>query len=266
MAADKSPQNPRPVDPKPQEPQPEYPQGKMEYPGSPSRMDPKPDHGETTYRGLGRLRDRVALVTGADSGIGRAVAIAFAREGADVVLAYLPEEEADARETCRWVADAGRRALALPGDIRQEAHCAAMIDRTFSELGRLDILVNNAAYQSTFERIEDITTEEFDRTFKTNMYAYFWLARAALRHMQRGAAIIATSSETGIMGSKELPDYSATKGAINAFTKTLALELIALISAALLGNPKLLRISRSPEKFSIVSDPSPATMRKRSKP
>jgi NAD(P)-dependent dehydrogenase (short-subunit alcohol dehydrogenase family) len=222
MTADTSPQNPKPVDPKTQGPEPEYPQGKMEYPGSPSRMDPEPDHGETSYRGLGRLKDRVALVTGGDSGIGRAVSIAFAREGADVLVSYLPEEEADARETCRWVADAGRRAVALPGDIRQEAHCAAMVDRAFAELGRLDILVNNAAYQSTFERIEDIVTEEFDRTFRTNVYAMFWLCREALPRMEAGGVFLYTASIQAFDPSPHLLAYAATKAAIVNFTKALS--------------------------------------------
>jgi NAD(P)-dependent dehydrogenase (short-subunit alcohol dehydrogenase family) len=222
MTDESSPQNPRPIDPKKQGPEPEYPQGKMEHPGSPSRMDPKPDHGETSYRGLGRLEDRVALITGGDSGIGRAVAIAFAREGADVLVAYLPEEEADARETCRWVSDAGRRAVALPGDIREEAHCTRMIDCAFDEFGRLDILVNNAAYQSTFERIEDVSTGEFDRTFRTNVYAMFWLCRAALPRMQAGGVILNTASIQAFDPSPKLLAYAPTKAAIVNFTKALS--------------------------------------------
>src|SRR4051794_2966587 len=185
-------------------------------------MNVKPDHGEESYRGLGRLTDRVALITGADSGIGRAVAIAFAREGADVAISYLPEEEEDAAETERWVTQAGRRALRLPGDIRDEQHCNQMIGRAFQEFGKLDLLVNNAAFQMTHDKIEEFSTEEFDRTFKTNVYAMFWLCRAALPRMEAGSAIINTASIQAFDPSPNLLAYAPTKAAIVSFTKALS--------------------------------------------
>jgi NAD(P)-dependent dehydrogenase (short-subunit alcohol dehydrogenase family) len=194
----------------------------MPHPGSDAAMNPQADHGELTYTGLGRLTGRTALITGGDSGIGRAVALAFAREGADVAISYLPEEEADAAESCRYVVDAGRRALSLPGDIQEEAHCVAMMDRVFQEFGKLDILVNNAAFQSTHEAIEDFTTEEFDRTFRTNVYATFWLSRAALPRMQPGGVIINTASIQAYDPSPELLAYAPTKAAIVSFTKALS--------------------------------------------
>jgi NAD(P)-dependent dehydrogenase (short-subunit alcohol dehydrogenase family) len=222
MSSGESPQSPRPADPKAQGPTPEYPQQPIAPPGSIHEMSPKPDHGEESYEGLGRLTDRVALITGGDSGIGRAVAIAYAREGADVLVSYLPEEEADAEDTCRWVERAGRRAVRLPGDIRDERHCNAMIDKAFSEFGRLDILVNNAAFQMTHEAIEEFSTEEFDRTFKTNVYAMFWLCRAALPRMKPGSAIINTASIQGYDPSPTLLAYAPTKAAIINFTKALS--------------------------------------------
>ena len=185
-------------------------------------MRPRPDYGLDSYRGHGRLEGRVALITGADSGIGRAVALAFAREGSDVAISYLPEEEADAAESCRYVVDAGRRALPLPGDIQQESHCIAMMDRVFAEFGKLDILVNNAAFQSTHEAIEDFTTEEFDRTFRTNVYATFWLSRAALPRMTPGGVILNTASIQAYDPSPELLAYAPTKAAIVSFTKALS--------------------------------------------
>jgi len=166
------------------------------------------------------------LITGGDLGIGRAVALLYAREGADVAISYLPQEQTDAEETRRAVEGEGRRCLMLPGDLTEEGMCDHIVQRTVDELGKLDILVSNAAHQSRKKSLEEVTDEEFDRTFRTNVYSYFKLSRAALRHMKPGSAIIATSSETSIFGSKELPDYSSTKGAINAFTKTLAARLI----------------------------------------
>ncbi len=222
MADNTTVQDPKVKDPKKQEPKPEYDQQKIEHPGHTSEMNVKPDHGEESYRGLGRLTDRVALITGADSGIGRAVAIAFAREGADVAISYLPEEEQDAAETERWVTQAGRRALRLPGDIRDEQHCNQMIDRAFQEFGKLDLLVNNAAFQMTHDKIEEFSTEEFDRTFKTNVYAMFWLCRAALPRMKPGSAIINTASIQAYDPSPNLLPYAATKGAIVNFTKGLS--------------------------------------------
>ena len=185
-------------------------------------MPVKPDHGEDTYRGSGRLRDRVALITGADSGIGRAVAIAYAREGAHVAIAYLPEEEEDAVETEKWVAQAGVRVLRLPGDIQNERHCSEMVDRVFHELGTLDILVNNAAYQMTHDSIEEFSTEEFERTFRTNVYAMFWLCRAAVPRTKPGSVIINTASIQAFDPSPNLLAYASTKAAIVNFTKALS--------------------------------------------
>jgi hypothetical protein len=214
-------QDPETTDPKNQGPKPEYPQGAIAPPGE-DNLQPRADHGESTYRGLGRLTDRVALITGGDSGIGRAVAIAFAREGCDLLISYLPEEERDAQETSRWVREAGRRVVTLPGDIQDEQHCEAMIERAFAEFGRLDILVNNAAYQVTHDRIEEFTTEEFDRSFRTNVYAMFWLCRAALPRMQAGGVIINTASIQAYDPSPNLLSYAPTKGAIVNFTKALS--------------------------------------------
>jgi hypothetical protein len=210
------------VDPRTQGPKPEYPQPPLEPPGLDRDMQPKADHGETSYRGLGRLTDRKALITGGDSGIGRAVAIAFAREGADVAISYLPSEESDAQETARWVREADRDVLPLPGDIQTPAHCERMIDRVFEEFGTLDILVNNAAFQRTHERIEDIPVEEFDRTFRTNVYAMFWLCRAAMPRMQPGSCIINTASIQAYDPSPTLLAYAPTKAAIVNFTKALS--------------------------------------------
>ena len=209
-------------DPREQGHKPPHPQKPMAHPGSDAEMTPQADHGEQSYRGLDRLRDRVALITGGDSGIGRATAIAFAREGADVAISYLPQEEDDAQETRRWVEAAGRRALLLPGDITQEQVCTGLIDRVFAEFGRLDILVNNAAFQMAHQSIEEFTSDEFDRTFKTNVYAMFWLCRSALPRMQEGAAIINTASIQAYDPSPTLLAYAPTKGAIVNFTKALA--------------------------------------------
>ena len=222
MAKPPSPQSPERMDPKEAGPKPEYPQSAIDAPGSIDEMRPRADHGEESYRGLGRLTDRVALITGGDSGIGRAVAIAYAREGADVLLSYLPEEQPDADDTRQWVEKAGRKAIAVPGDIRDEAHCRALIDRAFDEFGRLDILVNNAAFQMTHDSIEEFSSEEFDRTFKTNVYAMFWLCRAALPRMKPGSAIINTASIQGYNPSPQLLAYAPTKAAIINFTKALS--------------------------------------------
>jgi NAD(P)-dependent dehydrogenase (short-subunit alcohol dehydrogenase family) len=222
MPSKTSPQDPQPVDPKKEGPKPEYPQPPIAPPGLDRQMRPQADHGEESYRGLGRLEGRAALITGGDSGIGRAVAIAYAREGADVLISYLPSEESDAQETARWVRQAGRRVVAVPGDIQDEQHCAALVERTFAELGRLDILVNNAAFQMSHDRIEDFTTEEFDRTFRTNVYATFWLCRAALPRMQSGGVIINTSSIQAYNPSPTLLAYAPTKAAIVNFTKALS--------------------------------------------
>jgi NAD(P)-dependent dehydrogenase (short-subunit alcohol dehydrogenase family) len=214
-----------PADPTAQYPTPEQGGEQLEHPGRSADMEQKPDHGEDTYRGTGKLTGKRAVITGGDSGIGRAVAIAFAREGADVVLAYLESEETDAQDTVRLVEEAGRKAVAVSGDIRDEAHCQRLIGRALSDLGGIDILVNNAAYQMAQGGIADITTEQFDRVFRTNVYAMFWLCKAAVPHMRPGASIINTSSIQAYQPSPKLLDYAATKAAIVNFTKGLAQEL-----------------------------------------
>jgi NAD(P)-dependent dehydrogenase (short-subunit alcohol dehydrogenase family) len=202
-------------------PQPPLPDQQQDMPGYTEEMDPRPDHGEESYRGSAKLTDRVALITGADSGIGRAVAIAFAREGADVVISYLEEDE-DARETARWVEEAGRKAIVARGDISDEAFARSLVNRTIDECGRLDILVNNAAHQATFEKLEDITSEEWDLTFRTNVYAMFYLCQEAVKHMRPGSTIINTSSINATSPSPTLLAYATTKGAIANFTAGLA--------------------------------------------
>jgi NAD(P)-dependent dehydrogenase (short-subunit alcohol dehydrogenase family) len=195
----------------------------ISHPGTTGEMDVEPDHGEDSYRGSGRLTGKRAIITGGDSGIGRAVAIAFAREGADVLIAYLPEEEDDARDTAQLVEKAGRKAVTVPGDIRDEAHCTSIIETAISQLGGLDILVNNAAFQMAQPGgIADITTEQFDRVMKTNLYAMFWLSKAAAPYMQPGSTIINTASIQAYQSSPELLDYATTKAGIVAFTKALA--------------------------------------------
>ena len=213
-------------DPRDQYPRPPFHKQPQGAPGLARAMDPKPDHGETSYRGHGRLQGRKALVTGADSGIGRAAAIAFAREGADVALSYLEAEQPDAEEVRALVEAEGRRCLLLPGDIKDEAWCGAMVDRTVEAFGGLDILVNNAGKQVNQPDVLDITTEQFDATLKTNLYAMFWITKAALRHMPPGAAIINTASVQGFSPSEGLLDYATTKAGILAFTKALAKQQI----------------------------------------
>lgn len=208
------------------EPKPPFPEQHQRGPGRESALRPRPAYRAPAYRPAGKLEGKCALITGGDSGIGRAVAVMYAREGADVAISYLPEEQDDAEETRAVIEAEGRRCLLLPADLVTVDACNDIVQRTVEELGGLDILVPNAAHQNRKERLEDVTDEEFDRTFKTNIYAYFWLARAALPHMKPGAAIVASSSVTGLTGSKQLPDYSATKGAINAFTKALAQSVI----------------------------------------
>ena len=209
-------------DPKHAGPTPPQPEQQQEPPGHTAEMTPKPDHGEESYKGCGKLEGRAAIITGGDSGIGRAVAIAFAREGADVLIAYLPEEEDDARETARWVEQAGRRVVLVPGDITDQAHCQSIVERAVAEFGRLDILVNNAAFQRTYEKIEDITAEEWDRTFRTNIHAMFYLCQAAVPHLKPGAAIVNTTSIQSKDPSPQLLAYAATKGAVSNFTAGLA--------------------------------------------
>lgn len=208
------------------EPRPPLGRRKQRQPGLESKLDPRPRFEAPGYAASGKLRDKVALITGGDSGIGRAVAVLYAREGADVAISFLSSERSDAEVTRQWVEAAGRRCLLLPGDVSRRATCDAIVRRTVKTFGRLDVLVSNAAHQTRKRNLRQVSDREFDRTFKTNVYAYFWLARAALEHMKPGAVILATSSETGIFGSPMLPDYSATKGAINAFTKALAVALI----------------------------------------
>ena len=213
-------------DPTTQYPQPPFGEQKLQEPGLESEMSPKPDYGEETYRGSGRLEGKKAIITGGDSGIGRAVALAFAREGADVLISYL-DEEPDADETARVVEAAGRKAVKMPGDIRDETHCQAVIQRAVDEFGGIDVLVNNAAFQMVQPGgIQDITTEQFDRVFKTNIYATFWLSKAAIPHMRAGGSIINTCSIEGYQPIPGLLDYASTKGAIISFTKGLAQGLI----------------------------------------
>jgi NAD(P)-dependent dehydrogenase (short-subunit alcohol dehydrogenase family) len=222
MSSKRSPQHAAPVDAQSLHPAPPYPQPAIEPPGLDSEMRPLADHGEDSYRGLGRLTDRRALVTGGDSGIGRAVSLAFAREGADIAISFLPQEQPDADETGRLVRDAGRTCVQLPGDIGDESHCRALIDRTIEELGGLDILVNNAAFQLTHENIEDWSAEELERTFRTNVFAPFWLARAAVSRMPKGSAIINTVSIQAFSPSPQLLPYASSKAALVNFTKALA--------------------------------------------
>nr|WP_119680388.1 SDR family oxidoreductase [Indioceanicola profundi] len=208
-----------------QYPKPPFPRQQQEWPGLAQKMELRPDHGEESYKGSGRLMGRKALITGGDSGIGRAAAIAFAREGADVAINYLPQEEPDAREVVELIRAAGRKAIALPGDIRDEAFCQKLVSDAVEGLGGLDILVNNAAKQASQPSILDISTEQFDATFKTNVYAMFWITKAALPHLPAGASIINTSSIQAYEPSENLLDYAQTKACIVAFTKSLAKQL-----------------------------------------
>ncbi|MGA8210202.1 MAG: SDR family oxidoreductase [Nocardioidaceae bacterium] len=197
------------------------PEQQQQPPGSQAEMDPVPDCGEASYVGHGRLEGKVALITGADSGIGRAVAIAYAREGADVVVSYLSEHE-DAQDTAGWVEKAGRRAVLAPGDVSDAAHCRALVERTVAELGRLDVLVSNAAYQMSHESLEEVSDEEWEHTFATNVSAMFYLVKAALPHLEPGASIIGSSSVNSDMPSPALAPYAATKAAIANFCASLA--------------------------------------------
>jgi hypothetical protein len=195
-------------------------------PGLAQKMEPVPDHGEESYHGSGRLKGRKALVTGGDSGIGRAASIAFAREGADVAISYLPEEEADAKQVIGLIEAEGRKAVALAGDIQEEGWCRAMVKEAVSQLGGLDILVVNAGRQQYREKIEELSTEDFDRTMKTNLYALHWIAQAAVPYLQPGAAVITTASIQAYHPSPFLLDYATTKAGIVAYTKALAKQLI----------------------------------------
>lgn len=212
-------------DPTTKHPKPPFADQKQDWPGLASKMKPVPDHGEESYKGSGRLAGRRALITGGDSGMGRAAAIAFAREGADVAINYFPNEEEDAQQVIRLIQDAGRRGIGIPGDLREESFCVELIDRAVNALGGLDTLVCNAGRQQSRESILDISTEDFDATMKTNVYAPFWLIKAALPHLKPGACIIATTSEQAYDPSPELYDYAQTKAATMNYVKSLAKQL-----------------------------------------
>jgi NAD(P)-dependent dehydrogenase (short-subunit alcohol dehydrogenase family) len=213
-------------DPVTRHPQPDQPAQQLDHPGSEGSMDPRPDYGEDSYRGSGRLDGRRALITGGDSGIGRAVAVAFAREGADVVISHLPDEQLDADKTLRVVRASGRKGLALPGDLTDEAYCREIVERTVGELGGLDILVNNAAYQMSHDGLEEISSWALEHTFRTNIFAMFHTCKAALERMQPGSAIINTGSEQAYQPSPSLLAYASTKAAIVNFSKGLAQQVI----------------------------------------
>src|SRR6476646_5643193 len=203
------------------EPKPPFPAKKLEKPGLEAELRPRPRYRAPNYKPANKLEGKIALVTGGDSGIGRAVAFLFAREGADVAITALAVEREDADETRRAIEGEGRRAFVLTGDLTSPEFCQQCVDETVAQLGQLDILVGNAAHQNRKDSIEEVTDEEFDRTFKTNVYAYFRLVKAALPHLQPGASIIVSGSETGFEGPEMLPDYSGTKGAIHTLTEAL---------------------------------------------
>ena len=208
-----------------QYPKPPFPRQPQDRPGTVEDMEPRPDHGEESYVGFGRLQDRKALVTGGDSGIGRAAAIAFAREGADVAINYLPSEEANAQQVIKLIEAEGRKGIAIPGDITDEAFCNSLVDQAVAGLGGIDILVNNAGRQTAQKAIDELTTEQFTNTFKTNVFAPFWITKAALKHMTAGASIINTASVQSFDPSANLLDYAQTKASNVAFTKALAAQV-----------------------------------------
>jgi NAD(P)-dependent dehydrogenase (short-subunit alcohol dehydrogenase family) len=208
------------------EPKAPFPPQTQPKPGLESEMDPQPRYKAPLYKGSGKLAGKAALITGGDSGIGRAVAVLYAREGADVAVVYLKEEQSDAEQTRRAVEAEGRKCLLLPGDVTDPKFCKQAVERTVAEYGKLDVLVNNAAYQQRQDRLEDITEEQFEKTFRTNIFGYFYLTKAALAYMGRGSAIVNCGSITGLEGNKTLIDYASTKGAIHAFTKSLAQSLV----------------------------------------
>lgn len=212
--------------PQDHEPKPPFPPQKLEKPGIESELEPRPRYRGAAYRPADKLRGKVALITGGDSGIGRSVAVLYAKEGADIAITGLPAEHSDSEETKRAVEAERRRCVIIEGDLADEGFCRSVIDRTIQEFGRLDVLIHNAAHQNHWKRLEDVSTEEWDRTFKVNVYAYFWLVKAALPHLEPGSTIIASGSQTGIAGSGQLPAYSTTKGAIHTFTKTLSQLLL----------------------------------------
>jgi NAD(P)-dependent dehydrogenase (short-subunit alcohol dehydrogenase family) len=218
-------QSPTLESPQSKYPRPPFRSQTQPWPGLARNMDPKPDHGETSYRGSGRLAGRKALITGGDSGMGRAAAIAYAREGADVAINYLPAEEPDAREVMQLIKEAGRMGVALPGDLREEAFCKRLVAETVQKLGGLDIVVCNAGRQQSRSSILELTTDDFDATMKTNIYAPFWIIKAALPHLKPGAAIIGTTSEQAYDPSADLYDYAQTKAATMNYVKSLAKQL-----------------------------------------
>jgi NAD(P)-dependent dehydrogenase (short-subunit alcohol dehydrogenase family) len=207
------------------EPKPPFPAQHQKEPGLESRIEPRPRYQAPAYRPSGKLQDKAALITGGDSGIGRAVAVLYAREGADVAIVYLPQEQADAEETREAVEEEGGRCLLIPGDVSQAEFCQQAVERTVKQFGKLDILVNNAAFQQHQEEVEKLSEEQWDHTFRTNIYGYFHMVKAALRHLKPGSAIVNCGSVTGLRGNKQLLDYASTKGAIHAFTKSLAQNL-----------------------------------------
>lgn len=209
-----------------QQPKPPFPEQHQQKPGIEKKLEPKPKYEGSKYRPANKLKGKVALVTGGDSGIGRSVAVFYGREGCDVAIVYLPQEQADAEETRSAIEDAGRRCLLIAGDVTDPDFCEDAVESTVEHFGKLDILVNNAAFQQHQESIEDVSNEQFEHTFRTNIFGYFYMAKAALKHMKKGCAIVNTGSITGLQGSKQLLDYSSTKGAIHAFTKSLAQNLV----------------------------------------
>jgi NAD(P)-dependent dehydrogenase (short-subunit alcohol dehydrogenase family) len=209
------------------EPKPPFPAQKLAKPGLEAELKPRPKYKAAAYKPAGKLLGKIAVITGGDSGIGRGIAVLYAREGADVAITALPEEHEDAEETRRAIEAEGSRCVIIEGDLADREFCRTVIERTVKELGRLDILVHNAAHQNHWKSLEDVSDEEWDRTFRVNVYSYFWLVKAALPHLRPGASIIASGSQTGIEGSGKLPAYSTTKGAIHTFTKSLSQLLLA---------------------------------------
>lgn len=208
------------------EPKPPFPRQHQQRPGLEARITPRPKYKAPLYRGAEKLIDKVALVTGGDSGIGRAVAVLYAREGADVAIVHLPNERRDAEETRRAVEEEGRRCITIEGDVTDPEFCEKAVKQTVKEFGKLDILVNNAAFQKHQKSIDDLSIEQFEHTFRTNIFGYFFMAKAALEHLPEGGAIVNTGSITGLQGNQQLLDYASTKGAIHAFTKSLAQQLV----------------------------------------
>lgn len=202
------------------------PEQDQKRPGIESKIEPRPQYLAPGYKGSDKLKDKAALITGGDSGIGRSVAVLFAREGADVAIVYLPEEQSDAEETAKHIEDEGGKSLLIKGDVKDSKFCREAVEKTVKKFGKLDILVNNAAFQKHQTSLEDISDEQWEKTFRTNIFGYFYMAKAALKHLKEGGVIINTGSETGLEGNKELLDYSSTKGAIHAFTKSLAQNLV----------------------------------------